>query len=98
VCQVFKYYYFVPYNLFRLFLVHKMSIYAYVYENRKNGKRKKKRNFPANWVGGNFGPAGARERARQAAQLGPPEGDDAVGMGPHASEEGATLGGGDDGG
>jgi hypothetical protein len=24
----FRYYYFVPYNLFRLFLVHKISIYA----------------------------------------------------------------------
>jgi hypothetical protein len=39
----------VPYNLFRLFLVHKISIYAYVYENRKKKwKRKKKRNFHAN--------------------------------------------------
>jgi hypothetical protein len=25
---IFRYYYFVPYNLFRLFLVHKISIYA----------------------------------------------------------------------
>jgi hypothetical protein len=42
----FKYYYFVPYNLFRLFLVHKISIYAFLYENRKRkrGKEKGKRN------------------------------------------------------
>jgi hypothetical protein len=38
-------------NLFRLFLVHKTLIYAFIYENRKiNGKmkRKMKRDFPAN--------------------------------------------------
>jgi hypothetical protein len=76
VCQVFKYYYYVPYNLFGLFLVHKISIYAYVYENKKrNGKRKKKRVFPANWAGGISaqqrraraagGPAGPRVRERR---------------------------------
>jgi hypothetical protein len=42
VCQVFKYYYYVPYNLFGLFLVHKISIYAYVYENRKKEMEKGK--------------------------------------------------------
>jgi hypothetical protein len=74
VCQVFKYYYFVPYNLFRLFLVHKMSIYAYVYGNRKiemeKGKGKKKRNFPANWAGGNFGPARGRAGPRASEEGG----------------------------
>jgi hypothetical protein len=37
----FKYYYFVPYNLFRLFLVHKISIYAFY---MKIGKEKGKKN------------------------------------------------------
>jgi hypothetical protein len=56
----------VPYNLFRLFLVHKISIYAYIYMKigKRNGKRKKKRNFPANSVGGDFVLARARARPR----------------------------------
>jgi hypothetical protein len=35
---------FVPYNLFRLFLVHKISIYVYIYiyENRKKKWKKEK--------------------------------------------------------
>jgi hypothetical protein len=42
-------------------LVHKISAYKYIYENRK---RKKKKGFSASWAGGGvFGPA-ERERAR----------------------------------
>jgi hypothetical protein len=35
----FKYYYFVPYNLFRLFLVHK---YQYMHKYMKMGKEMEK--------------------------------------------------------
>jgi hypothetical protein len=88
----FKYYYFVPYNLFRLFLVHKISIYGFLYENRKRkrGKEKGKRILDS-WARGDFGPA---ERGRTAPrQNGPRQpmrrGDgaaDAVGAGPRARE------------
>jgi hypothetical protein len=51
-----------------------MSIYAYVYGNRKiemeKGKGKKKRNFPANWAGGNFGPARGRAGPRASEEGG----------------------------
>jgi hypothetical protein len=61
----FKYYYFVPYNLFRLFLVHKISTYAFLYENRK---RKRKKEF---WIarpggGGGFWPGRAWVRGTAA--------------------------------
>jgi hypothetical protein len=84
---------FVPYNLFRLFLVHKISIYEYIYENRKKKwKREKEKEFPANWAGGDFGPAsaGARARARAGGPAGPRRSGaaraDAVGAGPCVSE------------
>jgi hypothetical protein len=50
----------VPYNLFRLFLVHKISIYAFLYENRKRKRGKKKeKGF---WIArpGGFRPGRAR--------------------------------------
>jgi hypothetical protein len=76
----------VPYNLFKLFLVHKISAYKYIYEN---GKRKKKRNSQLAEPGGNFGPA-ERGRARGAGgPLGPPAGDGAVSVGPRARGRGA---------
>jgi hypothetical protein len=57
--------YIVPYNLFRLFLVHKISIYAFIYENSKRKRRKGKRSQIAGpGGGGDFGPA---ERERGAA-------------------------------
>jgi hypothetical protein len=34
---------FVPYNLFKLFLVHKISVYKYIYENGKKNWKKEKR-------------------------------------------------------
>jgi hypothetical protein len=42
----------VPYNLFKLFLVHKISAYKYIYENgeKKTGKEKEKE-FLASWAG-----------------------------------------------
>jgi hypothetical protein len=59
----------VPYNLFKLFLVHKLSVneYTYIHENRKkNGKRKKKRDSHLAGPVGDFGPA---ERGRARGQV-----------------------------
>jgi hypothetical protein len=55
---------FVPYNLFRLFLVHKISIYEYIYMKigKRNGKRKKKRNSQLTGPGG-FWPSERRQAA-----------------------------------
>jgi hypothetical protein len=55
----------VPYNLFKLFLVHKISAYKYIYENgKKKWEKKKERVFLlAGPRGGDFGPPG-RARAR----------------------------------
>jgi hypothetical protein len=61
----------VPYNLFKLFLVHKISAYNYICGNgKKKWEKKKEKGFPARWAGGCFRPsrARARARARQAAQ------------------------------
>jgi hypothetical protein len=65
---IIMHYYFVTYNLFKLFLMHKISVYKYIYEN---GKREKKRNSQLAGPGGNFGPA---ERGA-GGPLGPPAGD-----------------------
>jgi hypothetical protein len=42
---IVRHYFFMPYNLFRLFLVHKISIYEYIYiyENREKKWEKEKR-------------------------------------------------------
>jgi hypothetical protein len=46
----------VPYNLFKLFLVHKISVYKYIYENRKKKwEKKKEKEFQVNRAGGDFG-------------------------------------------
>jgi hypothetical protein len=61
----------VPYNLFKLFLVHKISAYKYIYENgKKKWEKEKEKEFSASWAGGGFRPsrAQARARARQVAQ------------------------------
>jgi hypothetical protein len=49
----------VPYNLFKLFLVHKISaykyiyIYIYIYENgKKKWEKKKEKGIHARWAGG----------------------------------------------
>jgi hypothetical protein len=60
----------VPYNLFRLFLVHKISAYKYIYKNgEKKWEKKKKKEFPASWAGGDFGPP--RRECARAARLRP---------------------------
>jgi hypothetical protein len=58
VCQLLYIIVFVPYNLFKLFLVHKISAYIYIYIYiyiYENGKRKKKKEFSASWAGGGGG-------------------------------------------
>jgi hypothetical protein len=89
----FKYYYFLPYNLFRLFLVHKISIYAFIYENRKRKKKKEKRKgFSVSWapVGNSVEPKARAHPRGRSAQLGPlrgtARGGDVVGTDPHTSE------------
>jgi hypothetical protein len=59
---------FVPYNLFRLFLVHKISIYVYIYMKigKRNGKRKKKRNSLLTGPGGRFWPSERGQAAQPA--------------------------------
>jgi hypothetical protein len=67
VCQLLYIIIFVPYNLFKLFLVHKISVYKYIYVKmgKRIGKRKKKKNSQLAGRGG-FRPS---ERGRgQAAQ------------------------------
>jgi hypothetical protein len=60
VCQLLYIIIFVPYNLFKLFLVHKISIYIYMKLGKRNGKRKKKGNSQlAGPRGEDFGPASA---------------------------------------
>jgi hypothetical protein len=67
----------MPYNLFKLFLVHKISVneYIYIYENRKKKwKKEKEKGFSASWAGGRFRPSRVRACARvggsQARQWG----------------------------
>jgi hypothetical protein len=46
----------VPYNLFKLFLVHKISAYKYICENgKKKWKKEKEKEFQVNRAGGDFG-------------------------------------------
>jgi hypothetical protein len=55
----------VPYNLFGLFLVHKISAYKYIYENGENKwEKKKKKEIPASWAGGISAHPGASALAR----------------------------------
>jgi hypothetical protein len=100
VCKFLYLIIFVPYNLFRLFLVHKISAYKYIYENgEKKWEKKKRKEFPASWAGGggDFGPPGASARGGVlVAQLAQPRGSDGGGRrrgaGPHAREkEGLTA-------
>jgi hypothetical protein len=67
VCQFVCFIIFVPYNLFRQFLVHKILAFKYISENGKKKREKKKRKgFPASWArgGGGFWP---RRRKRERA-------------------------------
>jgi hypothetical protein len=80
----------VPYSLFKLFLVHKISVYNYIYENgKKKWEKKKRREFLLAGPGGrDFGPPG-RERARERGRRPISEGDGGGrhhGAGPHICE------------
>ena len=92
MCQLLYIIIFVPYNLFKLFLVHKISAYKYICENgKKKWEKEKEKEFQANWVEGDFGPVG---RGRAASwPIGPRRptrsrdgAADAVGVGPRARE------------
>jgi hypothetical protein len=76
----------VPYSLFKLFLVHKISTYNYIYENgKKKWEKKKRREFLLAGPGGDLGPPG---RGRWPSWL-ISEGDGGErchGAGPHVSE------------
>jgi hypothetical protein len=84
----------VPYNLFKLFLVHKIAAYNSIYENGEKGmgKEKKRKRFSCLLGrGGDFGPPGrerSRERGRRPSRP-ISEGDGGgrrPGVGPHVSE------------
>jgi hypothetical protein len=69
VCKFLYFIIFVPYNLFRLFLVHKILASKYICENgRKKREKKKRKDFPASWAEGGFRPRW-RKRARAGALL-----------------------------
>jgi hypothetical protein len=62
--------------------VHKISIYIY----KKMGKREKRKRKRISWLNGPHGFSAQSSAHARPAQLGPPTGHDAVGVGPHASE------------
>jgi hypothetical protein len=69
VCQLLYIIIFVPYNLFKLFLVHKISIYKYIYENRKKKWEKGKKKGNSQLAGpGGFWPSEHGRARGQAAQ------------------------------
>jgi hypothetical protein len=71
---------FVPYNLFKLFLVDKISIYEYIYENREK-KWKKKRNSELTGLGGFWPSESGRARGRVGRRpTRPASGANGVGM------------------
>jgi hypothetical protein len=93
-------------NLFKLFLVHKISAYKYIWENgkKKLEKKRKRISFPCG-PGGDFRPTWARARlAAQLAQLcggdggdgaearahQPGRGEGADGVGDNGGERGST--------
>jgi hypothetical protein len=56
VCKFLYFIIFVPYNSFRLFLVHKILASQYICENgKKKREKKKKKGFSASWAGGGGG-------------------------------------------
>jgi hypothetical protein len=61
----------VPYNLFKLFLVHQISAYKYIYENgKKKWEKEKEKGFQSNWAGGGI-LAQSGGGARRRGQMGP---------------------------
>jgi hypothetical protein len=75
-------------------------MHKYMKIGKRNGKRKKKRNFSPNWAGGILAQLGHGRARGQAAQLGPPAGDGAVGTGQRVRGRrgGNNVGGGGGGG
>jgi hypothetical protein len=80
----------VPYNLFELFLVHRILAYNSICENgKRNEKIKRERISCLAGPGGTSAHPGASTAAAQLAQQrGGTAGDGAVARGPHASEGG----------
>jgi hypothetical protein len=65
VCKFLYFIIFVPYNLFRLFLVHKILASKYICEmGKRKEKRKRERIFQPAGPGGDFSPVGASARGR----------------------------------
>jgi hypothetical protein len=86
----------VPYNLFRLFLVHKILASKCICENgRKKREKKKRKDFPASWAGGILAQV-AQERAggRAFGPLGPAARGDGGGNGAAARARTPERGGG----
>jgi hypothetical protein len=86
----------VPYNLFKLFLVHKISAYKYICENgKKKWEKEKERVFLLARPRGDFGPLGC-ERARTSTVGGPagPSARETVGDGAVARAHTSARGGG----
>jgi hypothetical protein len=94
----------VAYSLFKLFLVHKISAYNYIYENRKKKwEKKKRREFLLAGPGGDFGPPGRKRAQGRGRWPSRPisEGDGGGrrrGAGPHVSEGGQRCGAATEGG
>jgi hypothetical protein len=89
----------VPYNLFKLFLGHKISAYNYICENgKRKWEKKKRKGFSASWAGGGvfLAQPSARAAALASSPLGPPAGETVWGRrrgaGPHAKERGKADG------
>jgi hypothetical protein len=82
----------VPYNLFKLFLVHKISAYKFIYENGKmKWEKEKEKEFQVNRARGILAWSGAGARRRGQMGLDGPRGardgaTDVVGAGPRARE------------
>jgi hypothetical protein len=94
----------VPYNLFKLFLVHKISAYNSIYENgKRNEKKKKKRVFLLDGPGGILAHSGASARAGAAGGPAGPiaretTGDGAVAQAHTSAREGGLTARDNDGG
>jgi hypothetical protein len=90
----FKYYYFVPYKIFGLFLVHKISIYKHICENGKRKWEKEKERIRPS--------LGRARGAMRAGGLARPASGSGAGMAPWAQAHtlargGVTVLGGDGG-
>jgi hypothetical protein len=71
VCQVLNIIILCSLIYLDYFLVHKISIYAFIYENRKK-KWEKEKDFLTNWALGGFRPSqGARAATRAGGPAGP---------------------------